>query len=591
MISLNQIGVKKLVGYLISTVIIVGFLFSFFYNPASEPINDIQVSRAAAAWADSNWEYRKYITIDHTQVAGSSYHSNFPIMISVTDPDLRDIANGGHVASSTGDDIMFTVGGGSTQLSHEIEHYDNTTGELLAWVNMLAVDNDEDTYLYMYYGNDAAADQQDVSGTWDPRYIGVWHMNQDPSGVAPQILDSTANARHGTSGGTMTSGDLVTGIFGGAAIELDGTDDYINIYNAALQTDFDGDAGTYSLWFKMTDAADWTDTIQEHIIAIAADANNRIRLRKDNHAEGRWGYQHHASGTNISPEINNSADTTDWYYVTMTWDTVADELKLYENGVQLLPTSTGLGTWGATPGAWSYTLQSVIGGEGTTFGEYIGASVDEVRIVAGEAKSADWIATEYSNQSDPDSFMTFGNEEIEPVCGNDSLDYGEACDDGNTSNEDQCSSDCLNSCVSPEKWNGTTCYASATGGEEDTGTCGNGIIDGIEVCDDYNTLNYDTCSYNCRMTCDGGYYWNGSECKKFAATVQTICGSLDSNFDGYINISDLSAFAKKYSKTCLDSPSSATYSCGRLDNNGDKKLNIVDFAAFAASYDPTNECN
>lgn len=43
------------------------------------------------------------------------------------------------------------------------------------------------------------------------------------------------------------------------------------------------------------------------------------------------------------------------------------------------------------------------------------------------------------------------------VCGNGILESGEVCDDGNTSNNDQCSSNCLNSCTIPFVWNGSSC--------------------------------------------------------------------------------------------------------------------------------------
>lgn len=62
---------------------------------------------------------------------------------------------------------------------------------------------------------------------WKPDTAFASLMAQDPSGTAPQILDSTTNESHGTSYGTMTSGDLIDGTTG-KLIEFDGTDDYIN---------------------------------------------------------------------------------------------------------------------------------------------------------------------------------------------------------------------------------------------------------------------------------------------------------------------------------------------------------------------------
>ena len=56
-------------------------------------------------WADTDYGYKKKITIDNTKVAGDEV--NFPILISVTDANLADTSNGGQVESSDGYDIVF----------------------------------------------------------------------------------------------------------------------------------------------------------------------------------------------------------------------------------------------------------------------------------------------------------------------------------------------------------------------------------------------------------------------------------------------------------------------------------------------------
>ena len=57
----------------------------------------------------------------------------------------------------------------------------------------------------MYYGNGTATSQQNKTVVWDENTKMVQHMNQNPGGTAPQMLDSTQYANNGTSGGTMTS--------------------------------------------------------------------------------------------------------------------------------------------------------------------------------------------------------------------------------------------------------------------------------------------------------------------------------------------------------------------------------------------------
>ena len=81
-------------------------------------------------------------------------------MVKLTDTNLKSIAQ------SDGDDILFTASDGSTKLDHEIEKYDSTTGELIAWVEVATLQGATNTEIYIYYGNPGASSQQSVAGTW-----------------------------------------------------------------------------------------------------------------------------------------------------------------------------------------------------------------------------------------------------------------------------------------------------------------------------------------------------------------------------------------------------------------------------------------
>jgi len=75
-------------------------------------------------------------------------------------------------------------------------------------------------------------------------------------------------------------------------------------------------------------------------------------------------------------------------------------------------------------------------------------------------------------------------------CGDGTLDPGEQCDDGNTTNGDGCSSECV-----LEK-------------------CGDGVLDTGEECDDGNTTNGDGCDSECNLEskCGDGTLDAGEEC-------------------------------------------------------------------------------
>jgi len=172
---------------------------------------------AGNLWYNTSWDYRKSITIDHDQVSGSGSHTDFPVLVSITDTNLRDNAQ------SDGDDILF-ISNNNAKLSHEIESYNSSTGALVAWVKVPSLSTSGDTVLYMYYGNSGAANQQDVTNVWDSNYVAVYHLNQ-ATGGSNAIKDSTSNANHMTDNNGPTLG--ATGRIGNA-ISFDGVNDFLS---------------------------------------------------------------------------------------------------------------------------------------------------------------------------------------------------------------------------------------------------------------------------------------------------------------------------------------------------------------------------
>src|SRR4030095_13438745 len=124
----------------------------------------------AQSWYNSSWLYRKAITIDYTKVSAGA-HTNFPVLINITDADLQTKAQADY------DDILFTSADGTTKLDHEVESYTSGTGALVAWVEIPSLSSSANTVIYMYYGNAGATPQQNITGTWNTNYKGVWHLN------------------------------------------------------------------------------------------------------------------------------------------------------------------------------------------------------------------------------------------------------------------------------------------------------------------------------------------------------------------------------------------------------------------------------
>jgi hypothetical protein len=346
---------------------------------------------AKASWyyTGGNWGYRKNITIDHTKVSGDQ--TNFPLLVSFTDATFKTTGNNGYVTNASGYDIIFTGSDGTTRLDHEIEKYDAATGQVVIWVRIPTLSSATDTLINIYYGNPSiTTSQENKTGVWDSNFKGVWHLNQNPGGTAPQMTDSTSGGNNGTSSGSMNSGNQVTGKDDGAT-SFDGSDDYVNFTRPSSVTS----SLSICLWAKWTTTGTTIGSIQ----ALVDNAHSG--LPQGFIMQDRPDLSKHLTFS-VHPDNNNLQSTTvvgngNWRYVCGTNDGITS--RLYVDGVLD-------GSAAETPVTYqpAITLGYWQGGS-----RFLNGSLDEVRL-SDTARSAGWIATEYANQSNPGSFYTLSSE-------------------------------------------------------------------------------------------------------------------------------------------------------------------------------------
>ena len=258
-------------------------------------------------------EYYKDITIQSSEVEEDL--EDFPMLFETTDADLKTTGNGGHVYSDEGYDIVFADGSGK-KLSHEIIKYDGTTGEYGAWVKVPNISSSADTTIRMYYGDsDITETTEDAADVWDS-YAGVWHMEEDPSGGAPQIKDSTFYGNDGTSGGGMTSDDLVDGKIYKALI-FDGIDDIIrsDTYNKSFTNKI-----TLEAWFKALGPGTGSPRIVE-ISDLGGIANSHCLAYDDDGTIRAWldctgGNNRFTGDMNADPKTYNDGS---WHHMVLTF--------------------------------------------------------------------------------------------------------------------------------------------------------------------------------------------------------------------------------------------------------------------------------
>lgn len=185
----------------------------------------------------TGWEWKAPITIDADEVDGAL--TDFPVLLTEAClPSEMFDADGSNPAQNGGGDLRFSSdAAGATQLPCEVVSFvtDNNpaNGTAQIHVKVPSVSASVDTTIYVWWntaGTDsqpAASDTYGSENVWDSSYQLVLHMEQDPSGSAPQMLDSTSNGYDGTSAGSMTSGDLVTSAVGNG-LDFDGSNDRID---------------------------------------------------------------------------------------------------------------------------------------------------------------------------------------------------------------------------------------------------------------------------------------------------------------------------------------------------------------------------
>jgi hypothetical protein len=281
-------------------------------------------------------------------------------------------------------------------LDHEIEAYDETNDLLVAWVRIPVLDYNSNTTIYLYYGNALVTTAtENPTGVWDSSYVGVWHLKEDPSGTPPQMKDSTSNANHGTSYGTMTTTDQVTGKIDGS-LDFDGSDDEIRFSNAIIG---DSTAWTITAWIQMSpDTADDRTIYSEG--DTAAEKLLWLRVHQANPNVGFW-YANPASTWIGNIEGTSNVEDNQPHYVAM--------VQRSKTNRELFVDTLSQGANADDPGTLTHNTAS-IGMLRTSYdADWFMGIIDEVRI-STVARDACWMETEHSNQDAPGTFYTVGSQ-------------------------------------------------------------------------------------------------------------------------------------------------------------------------------------
>jgi len=338
----------------------------------------------------TGWAYRKRLRVPYTKIDDNL--TDFPVLVKLTSANFNF-----NKALSNGYDIRFTSDDGVTLLSYERERHDSANQKAEYHVKIPSVSITADTYFYMYYGNPSAGDGANPTDVWDSNFKGVWHLNRDPSGTAPQEKDSTSNGNDGASEGSMTSDDLVEGKVDGA-LDFDGSDDYIGV-NDDPTLDFGMENFTIEALVKL-DVEETNAAILSKTEAYDDDAVN-YALDQDGSTGWRLTVSDGSGTSGHSTIVEDATDYSTGVWVYIVGEQLSDgTLKLFTNGEL------------RTTGSVNYNTASnngklYIGSYYTK--NFFDGIIDEVRI-SNIARSPAWIKASYNSGNA--TLVSYGNEEV-----------------------------------------------------------------------------------------------------------------------------------------------------------------------------------
>lgn len=378
----------------------------------------------------ADYNFRKQVDIQASQVSGTVPLTNYAVLISLMDLDLRTVANGGHVENANGFDIIFTLGYecSDTILNHQIEKYDALTGEYIVWVNIPNLSNTTNTIINMYYGNNSITVDPSTTATWNNNYYGVYHFNNAVADATNSTNDLTDN---------LTSNFNNSKIGDGRDLNNNPNVPSSNLAGQFLRIPNNINAGVIDFTFSGWVFMDRANTNWERIFdfgqglvtnffftpsdatALVANTRSRITINGPPAAPATPG------PTEQGPIITNTvANTGSWIYWSVTIDNNNTTMTVYRNGI-FFGSSTAVTL---TPNNMEPSTSNFFGRSQYAGNDYIDAKFDEFRL-SNTNHSADWIATEFNNQNSPATFYTV-SPEIEAVscCNEDILVNRITCD-------------------------------------------------------------------------------------------------------------------------------------------------------------------
>lgn len=351
-------------------------------------LNNVTVTAdAGSGWYDTDWSYRKTITVGTSTLASTL--TDFPVYVNLADLGSDFFTN----VESDGRDIRVVAVSGSGEVPHEVVSIDTglLTGELHFKAPTLSTSTP--TTFYVYYGNPsatayAADDIYGAQNVWTNNYVAVYHLEEVGTTAVDSYIDSTANEFHAQGGGgTLAQVPSRIASQLGFGQNVAGGNFWIDSNRTAATLGIGGAAAkSISAWAYTT--AFSTDG---GIFTMGSQVNGQdYSLRTRNGATNGWRAQHWGTDYDFTYTSLNT-----WVHFALDYDGTVS--RTYADGTLVGSATLALNTQNTDPfmiGRWRTT-------------DFFNGYVDEVR-VSSVSRSIDWLAAEHSNQASTTSFYTVG---------------------------------------------------------------------------------------------------------------------------------------------------------------------------------------
>jgi hypothetical protein len=407
----RKILLNKILSSYVVLLLILGAFVGILFIPTTQV-----VEADSQDWWDTNWLYRKLITIDSSFVDNTL--TNFTILINIdSDSDLSNYCQ------EDGDDIIFvSYYDNETKLPHETEYFDKDTGQLIAWTkhDLYATEN---TKLWLYYKNDNAVNSEDKVSLWSD-YVFVSHMTDYN---ATTVEDATGSPWHnGTKSGSSLPVETDGKIYKSQDFEADTNnkitapdDNELSFGNGSNDNAF-----SFSVWLK-----------PESLATAGQGDTNTLFGKRDSGGNDEYtcymytgtdinykGFNFQLYDSAISIRTRAFADASqyytvdDWHFITGTYsgNEHPSGMSIYHNTTNITTATYDSGSYVAMEnkasslylGSWYYNDYSRMDG-----------LVDEFRLIGKEWNISE-IKVNYHSQNNSNGFITFDTAELRPPVSN-----------------------------------------------------------------------------------------------------------------------------------------------------------------------------